>query len=737
MPAISSVFLILATALAVVIGTQTWAWSWGPGLLALSVAVAAAIPALWRKTRNQADPGMLVLGWLTAGWFAWRCLTAPVPEFGQSDLMLLCGTVGAFIVARTTAGGNSARAIFYWGTALLLAASLWVIWRQIQQPSFSPLFGGNHSKWPTGFASHYNETANYLIAASLFLLGAAVFSAHATWARALWGLLAILGLAAIWFTRSRGGIFGAAVGLGVFWVIAMIIAKRRNLKWFAPALVAIPLIGIGLSAFWLYGWQEAQELRSQGATTNLISGLLDNDCRLYFLGLAMSGIASHPLWGGGSHAFSWECYRFWDPAALGSGGNLPVFVHNEWVQAAYDYGLVGAGLLVGILAALTITTVLGILFEPVNKDPNGRDAMRVGSTAVIAGMLVQSSFSFVFHHLPGCLFLGIALGQLSLRDTPTSMLRRVSTNSLLSLASVSVLAVIIPLGWFASRTTAAIWPAFYSKNPPTSIEARIDAVTEAMDLWPNSAILLKTRGLMLQSTLGTPAEKECVTPAESALRDFDEALRLHPYDPASAINRANLLSYLKRDADAAAAYPLAIQLQGGFEAGFRSHYYFARHLLQKGMSEFRSDSPQPSLLTFSGALEHVEAAAKLTPGYLLGIEGRDLRVRIHEALGIAQESAGDPEQALRTFEQAALLPGGNRLHYRAALLVADRANRRWMARQPSDALAGFLDASQRVHKAGNQLPEGVTEEKRKAFLDHLQRSIQYLRIARVEPTKGP
>lgn len=733
MPAISSVFLMLATLLAVVIGTQTWAWSWGPGLLALGVAVAAALPTFWRKSRDQSDVGIILFGWLTAGWFAWRCLTSPVAEFGQSDLMLLSATVGAFITARAAAGGNSARAIFYWGTAALLAASLWVIFRQIQDPSFVPVFGGRQGEWPSGFASHYNEAANYLIAASLFLLAAAVLSSHTGWARMVWAILAVAGFAAIWFTRSRGGIFGAAVGLGIFWVLAMIVAKRRNRKWFAPALVAVPVIGITLTVFWLQGWQQAQQIRHQDATGNLISGLLDNDCRLYFLGLAMSGISSHPLWGGGSQSFSWECYRFWDPSELGSGSSLPVFTHNELVQAANDYGLVGAGLLVGLMSGVALIAVLSILLEPVSKENDGIDAMRVGGLAVLSGMLVQSSFSFVFHHLPGCLFLGVALGHLSLRGISTGWIRRTASRTILSLAALAVLLIVLPLGWKASRTTIALWPSLYSKIPLTSAEARIDSVTEALDSWPDSPSLLKTRGLWFQSALGTPAEKELVDPAQSALKDFEAALRLHPYDPGIAINRANLLSFLKRDDEAGRAYQLAIQLQGGFEAGFRAHYFFSRHLLQKGMAEFRQDAPAPAVVLFDSAVSQIEEAAKLTPGYILGLEGRDLRIRIHEALGIAQEAAGQAEAALRTYETAAALPAGNRLHYRAALLVADKANRQWLSRQASEAMAGFIDAKNRIQKAGGSLPDGVTQEKRAEFLNHLERSLQYLRIARVQP----
>ena len=64
----------------------------------------------------------------------------------------------------------------------------------------------------------------------------------------LWLVIAIAGLAGVWFTRSRGGIFGAAVACGVFVTMALMLGKRRDTRWFAPALIAIPLMGLAIGA---------------------------------------------------------------------------------------------------------------------------------------------------------------------------------------------------------------------------------------------------------------------------------------------------------------------------------------------------------------------------------------------------------------------------------------------------------------------------------------------------------
>lgn len=701
-------------------------------MAALGIAALAALPVFWRRGKGPADFGLLAFGAMAASWFAWRAWISPVAELGQADLLLVGGAVGAFVSIRAIAGNHLAEKILSWGIALLLLANVVVIGKQLIDPTFTPVFRTRAAdRMISGFFAHYNEAANYLIASSMLVGAAALFGRHALATRILWGLIAAAGLAGVWFTRSRGGIFGAAVACGVFAAILLTIGKRRGAKWFAPMLIAVPVIGLGLGAFLFMGWQEAQQLRHAGSG---IEELLDNDCRLYFLGIALSCIGLHPMAGGGGRSFSWECFKFWEKDVQGVGMAKPEFVHNELVQAATDYGLIGAGLLVGLLGALVLTAILRVMFEETSVERDGRDAWRLGAPAALAGMLVQSCFSFVFHLLPGVLLLGICLGQLSRSSERSPNLQTLGTRVLLTFAAIACAILLLPAGWKGIQTTRILWPTHFSKQEVTSAEARIDALTEAIQLWPQAAFY-QERGFVFQKLAAASVGPGVREPAERAIDDYREASLLHPFDPGLAVNRANLLSQLQRDAEAEECYVRAIQLEGGMEAGFRGHFSLATHLFHKGLRLFHSGKTDAALNALEDAAAHIEEAVKQTPAYVLGTDGRNTRVSIHESLGTARESAGNREGALEAYDFACTIPTGTRAHYRAGVLIGKMAVEAWSNRRPTEALTHFMEARKRIGLAGNTLPQGVTPSQRVEYLAYLDRSIAFLKGAKVEPSK--
>jgi tetratricopeptide (TPR) repeat protein len=731
MPIISSIFLVLSLILAVVIGPQTRPWVWGPAMIALGIAVLAAIPAIWRRGKISTDLGMLAFGAVTAAWFAWRAWVSPVAELGQADLLLVAGAVGTFISIRVIAGHELAERILSWGIALLLLANLAVMGIQMIHPDFVPVYRSKLVKIPTGFFAHYNETANYLIGSSMLVGAAALFGRHALATRVFWFLIAIAGIAGVWFTRSRGGIFGAAAACGVFALFLLILGKRRNAKWFAPAVIAVPAIGVGIVAYLLIGWQEAQDFRQAGSG---LDALMDNACRLYFLGIALSCIGLHPLIGGGSRSFSWECFRFWDHMAQGPSGARPELVHNELVQSATDYGLIGAGLLVGLLGALALVAILRVLFEEPSSNRDDRDAWRIGALTALAGMLVQSSFSFVFHLMTGILLLGICLGHMSRTPAQSPTLRTLASRILLSAAALACAALLLPLGWKGLQVTRILWPVYFSKQLDISAESKIDALNAAIRIWPQPTLYLE-RGITFQELTAFKDQSYFHDFAERAIADYRSASQLHPFDPKFEINRANLLSQLQRDAEAEESFARTIALQGGMEPTFRGHFFLARHFLHKGLRATHSGISKEALAAFEEAARSMEEAVRVTPGYVIGIEGRNIRITIHERLGNARESAGDLPGALKAYDFAASIPTGNRAHYRAAVIIGKMAVEAWSERKPSEALFGFMEAKKRIGLAGNTLPESVTPAQRAATIAYLDQQIAFLKGAKIEPTK--
>jgi tetratricopeptide (TPR) repeat protein len=737
MPVVSSLFLVIALSLAVVIGPQTRAWTWGPAMLSLGVSVMAALQVFWRRSRFQSDAGLLAFAWLVVGWFTWRACASPVAELARTDLLLLCGTVASFTSVRAINGHAAAERVLFWGVGLLLLASAAVAGMQFLDPSYSPVFPAEATTGKViGFYAHYNEAANYFIASTVLTGAAALSGRHANATRLLWCVTAVAGLACVWLTRSRGGILGATIGCGVLFTLLLVVGKRRNAKWFAPVLIALPVIGLAIGTFWWMGWQEAQLTRTPGNATPpegiaIMQRLLDNNARLYLLGIALSCIGLHPLAGGGSRSFSWDSYGFVDPRIQGLGGHRPDMVHNELLQSATDYGLTGASLLAALLVILSLASVLRIFFENRPREADGRDAWRIGALAALAGMFVQSCFSFVFHLMPGVILLGICLGMLSRTEAEPSGIRTLAARVMLTLAAIGCALMLLPAGWKGTRATLVLWSTWFSKQPETSAESRIDALTEAIRIWP-LAELYQTRGEIFQKlSLGQAGSSGFTEPANLAMADYLEAARLHPYEPGYPINRANLLSQLGCDADAEAAYASGIRLQGGMEPGFRGHFSLANHHFRKGLKCLEAGHQEEALASLEIAADEIETACSMM--HWVTKDMVEPRIAIHESLGTLREATGDREGALAAYDFAAALHQGKRVHYRAAVLIGKTAVEAWSQRQPSKAMALFIEARKRIGQAGGELPAGITPSQQAEYIAYLDRTIAFLKGAKVRP----
>ena len=239
---------------------------------------------------------------------------------------------------------------------------------------------------------------------------------------------------------------------------------------------------------------------------------------------------------------------------------------------------------------------------------------------------------------------------------------------------------------------------------------------------------------MHQTAAATPAgritEDATEDATQNAIQDYESAGNLHSYDPGIQVNLANLLSKNQRDFDAEASYHRAIQLQGGMEPAFQARYFLATHLLGKAQRQFTAQDPSPALTTLELAAQQMEQSVKDMRWAAPNIY--DARVAIHENLGAAREASGDYLGAGQAYDFASTLIAGSKAHYRAGLLLGKQADAAWRDRRPSEALRDFIEAKRRIGMA-SELPADVTPNQRVEYLAYLDRSIDYLKGAKVEP----
>jgi tetratricopeptide (TPR) repeat protein len=292
----------------------------------------------------------------------------------------------------------------------------------------------------------------------------------------------------------------------------------------------------------------------------------------------------------------------------------------------------------------------------------------------------------------------------------------------------------LPLAWLGIRVTKELWPVYYNKQQPLSTDARIKALGEAIRIWPNSELHMD-RAKLLHELAIQSKPPESVEQAMEALADYEAAEKINPNDPVFAINQAIILSKLGETATAESAFHKAIELQGGMEAGFRGHYCYAAHLLRKGIALLEKGDKKNALVALEKSNAEIEQVQAQGAGYSNGDEGRNLRVNILELLGAAHESNGNNKKALECYNFATTLPMGNRANYRAGALIGRMARDAWYQRNPPLALALFMEARERIAKAGANLPYGATATRRAELMKYFEESIKFLKAAKVVPKK--
>ncbi len=738
MAALSSILWIAGFVLSVVIAPQLRIWTWGPTMLCFALSTLFALPVIWRERANRMDLVIVIAGALLVAWLGIRASVSPVAEFAQADTLLVAMSVATFVSFRAIGSHTGAQRILIAGIALLTAAHLFVLFQQISDRTYSPVFANRDGGMPSGFYGHYSYGGSYLVAVSLILGAAALHSREKLLARILFGIVALLAICGIYYTRSRGAIFGAVGGFSVLALYSVIVGKRDKKWWAIPCSFAFPIILIGIGFVLYKGWASAELARSGNLKDGQLDmmGMLDNAIRFYLINIAVSCFQLHPFLGGGARSFSWESYRFWNLEAMGQGLYKPEHVHNELLQTATEYGILGISLLIIFL----ICAIVAATFRSASgkKSPASpyADAWRIGGMAGFAGMFAHSNFEGIFRIAPGAILLALCLSAACFRgmnqgeDTRLRPWLRSGVVSLLGIAAIFLLSV---SGWKGTQVTRILWPSYFGGGEP-GYETRIDALSEAIDIWPMFSLFHQRGILYQQAAADEPSSDHTRSLFELALADYQRVSELHPFDPASVVASANLLSLFGQNAQAESDYERGIRLQGGMEGGFQAHFNYAKHLHRKALAQYDPANPAAALEIFRMAVHHMEVAHD-TSWVHGNPQDQKLRVKLHEDYGRALEAAGRFREALAEFDFATTKPHGGGSHYNAALLLGRLAVKAWSERREEDALQFFLWANHRVNASRQDLPSGVTAEDKREYAAYIQRTISFLKGAKVTPSK--
>jgi O-antigen ligase len=265
--------------------------------------------------------------------------------------------------------------------------------------------------------------------------------------RATFGLLLLF--AALLTTQSRGGYLGLLAGilfLPIFAGHLAVIAQLR--RYCAVALGFLMVLGL----FWLYARLGTAKWSLDGVAATLSHG--DSSNRLEIYQIAWHGLSDHFWLGMGFQNFVYY-FEMHKPPFFAD--RHMAFVHNDYLQLAFDTGMLGLALFL-----LLIISVYGQLFKFRRQVIVRQHLPLILSAMAVTSMLVHALVDYPFH-IPFLLavfgvYLAIINRQLINMGAVHWLSPRIPEQSLLGLRPVffTRLLVVVVMAWLALPAVAEV-----------------------------------------------------------------------------------------------------------------------------------------------------------------------------------------------------------------------------------------------------------------------------------------
>jgi O-antigen ligase len=336
-----------------------------------------------------------------------RWLTSPAEYVSRIEAMDVVAYAGVFFTCRYGMANRK------YGMALLYLLVL----LGVGETAFG-YYLSNHLDWfPFGPAEQLQlyyaprwvgtyESPNHYASLLVMAIGAAL--ALGSFSKLAWPLriiliyVAIMMMVGVMCSGSRGSWIALLAA-----IVALVILGIRNgtMPWWVPVMGALALV---LVSGFLFSVSPLVRDRLVDAQSQIFGGRLGDNPRVQLSVDALWIAHDHPLFGAGPGTFVFVHPHYQD-SAFASKVEL---THDDYLNCLADYGLVGFGLAMFFVAAVTLK-----FFCPLGVDHRWQDRVLVvtGFAAWVA-LLVHSVIDFNLHIPANALVLfsltGLALGRL-------------------------------------------------------------------------------------------------------------------------------------------------------------------------------------------------------------------------------------------------------------------------------------------------------------------------------------
>lgn len=600
MNVISLIVFVCGLLAAGVFAVGMYTYPCGIPLLFLASAVCLG---LWRTSNRSAKVGPTVI-WIivTVAYMGWRMWESPVADFARNDALLMLGAlIGFWFAAFSGKSTNFSRILM--GMWILFLANICVaIWEDLAGRNVYQLLG---EKSVHGFASglyyHYNHFANLVLGIGLLSFGYGMAGRMKWFMRFACLLMYGLAVYGIYLSHSRGAWLGLGCGTALVFVGWLANLHRIKTRWAGIVLVtSATLTPLLVTGAWHMG---------ESAVSNRSS---DDGGRLEFASIAVDLIQEKPLLGGGSRSYFFDSFKKLHPSELASTWPDIQYVHNEYLQAAVDYGLIGAGMLLVVMIAVFFRGIALILIGDA-KSPGDR-GIALGCMASLCAMGVQAFFSFVYHVLPDVILMGACMGWLvrqpwvmsdkEMRESKKPEVLRFHWGHGLvgALMGLSVMA-------FAARDAAA-WLTLYprmdhnEKDPLIQLDRMQRALEIRPDFYYYGQCALLFNKVRMSDHLSAEKKTKMI---HDSVEMLERAIERAPDSYPDLVHLAMLYDLIGEYEKSESIYLRIMPILKVREAHYGTQFLYARNIAYRAQAAWRQRKPEEALALFLQAKEQLQS----------------------------------------------------------------------------------------------------------------------------------
>lgn len=542
--------------------------------------VAALACFLWaarfwlnRSHRFLFHPVLLPLfGFL--GYAAYRAFHVDVPYPARMELLALSSAVVVFLV---TLNNLQRQETTQWAVQILVVAGCGIAAYAVVQC----VRQSDHVLWmiqPAGYTKRAggtfinpNHLAGFLVALFPVAITQVFIGRTNPVVRILYGYAALLMLAGIAVTMSRGG--WAAAAIAFVFLFSWMLWRRRELR---IALLAC-LVFVGLSGYIFVRSVDKAWARIENVTAsnNLDAGA----SRKWLWEPAVKMWKDHWVTGVGPAQFDvrFPAYR---PPWIQSD---PGWVHNEPLNLLVDYGAVGAGIAALALAAMAWGVWKTSRFVERGSDlglkASNRTAFFVGATSGLVGLGLHCLVDFDLHIPAIALLCAVLTGLLA--SNLRFATERFWISSILPvriIASILILAAGSTLAWASWNAGRESWWLTRTERAEVITDSFLNSLVRASQAAPDNARTAYEIGENLRR-LSFDGGRGWKDLGKRSAEWLNRSAELNPYNARTRIDLARTRHWIGDTNGAAADFDLALKL-GTNDVTVAN--YVAWHWLERG-----------------------------------------------------------------------------------------------------------------------------------------------------------